>query len=313
MGLVFLCRYGRKPLQLRVLVEFNREILLHLALQTLLPFQLLRYSSILLAGALPLAVFATPQAGTLPEPQLRPSSELSSPQPHPTVDRSKLRAEWQAGQSLAQKNDELDSLTKRLDQMNVTVNELRQLLAAQPSVKAAPTPPVAPISPQAEEHQNELPWPWFLVEAGAMAALGLVWSRRHGAHLASPTQQALPDPAAPPPTTIGGLPPYSVMDPTHAPDIKPAKHKHRVHAIPPGIAPHQVDTSHEANPAAPLDPRGIEDFPYIAASIIEGWRHLGCTEYLESLLDDNLDGSPHDLPPGAVEEIILLQALLKEK
>ena len=55
----------------------------------------------------------------------------------------------------------------------------------------------------------------------------------------------------------------------------------------------------------------LEDYPHIAARIIETWP--GCLPYLQSLLNDNRGGARSGFPQTVAEELLLLSALLKAR
>lgn len=56
----------------------------------------------------------------------------------------------------------------------------------------------------------------------------------------------------------------------------------------------------------------IEDYPHIAAGILNNWRKPGNADYLKGLLEDNRGGTRAGFPEGVAEEILLLLALLKD-
>lgn len=58
--------------------------------------------------------------------------------------------------------------------------------------------------------------------------------------------------------------------------------------------------------------RGLEDYPHIAARIVELWGKPSCLAYLQNLLDDNRGGARSGFPQSVAEELLILSAMLKD-
>lgn len=56
----------------------------------------------------------------------------------------------------------------------------------------------------------------------------------------------------------------------------------------------------------------LEDFPHIVARIQELWPHRTCADYLHRLVEDTRGGTRTGFPQPVVEEILLLQSLLRD-
>lgn len=59
--------------------------------------------------------------------------------------------------------------------------------------------------------------------------------------------------------------------------------------------------------------RSIEDYPHIAARMVELWGKPSCLSYLQNLLDDNRGGARSGFPQSVAEEFLLLSTLLKDR
>lgn len=63
--------------------------------------------------------------------------------------------------------------------------------------------------------------------------------------------------------------------------------------------------------ASSAGPRSIEEYPHIAARIVELWGKPDCLVYLQNLLDDNRGGARAGFPQSVAEELVLLTTLRK--
>lgn len=63
--------------------------------------------------------------------------------------------------------------------------------------------------------------------------------------------------------------------------------------------------------ALPGGQRSLEDYPHIAARMVELWGKPSCHTYLKNLLDDNRQGARAGFPQSVAEELVLLTAILK--
>jgi pilus assembly protein FimV len=63
--------------------------------------------------------------------------------------------------------------------------------------------------------------------------------------------------------------------------------------------------------ARPGAQHSLEDYPHIAARIVELWGKPACLTYLQNLLDDNRGGARAGFPQPVAEEFLLLTELLK--
>jgi hypothetical protein len=72
------------------------------------------------------------------------------------------------------------------------------------------------------------------------------------------------------------------------------------------VAPNEWDPPASATPAPTL-----ESYAHIHGRVQSLWRRASCIEYLNQLLEDNRDGTRSGLPQPVVEEILLLQAILR--
>lgn len=61
----------------------------------------------------------------------------------------------------------------------------------------------------------------------------------------------------------------------------------------------------------PGSQRSLEDYPHIAARIVELWGKPSCLAYLQNLLDDNRGGARSGFPQSVAEELLILSAMLK--
>lgn len=72
------------------------------------------------------------------------------------------------------------------------------------------------------------------------------------------------------------------------------------------IAPDDWQSTEMPTPAFSL-----EDYPHVLARLQTLWRRHGCADYLAQLLEDNRAGTRTGFPQPVVEEIILLQRILR--
>lgn len=160
----------------------------------------------LAAGCAVLALLSVPAVAAPPEPALRIASQLGPARAVGEDERALLRVEWKAGRTREDEASALGEMLTRVQRMERTVAEVHRLVEAMPP--AAETPPATAAPAESVEAQMT----WWLLGAGAVAALLFLFrlARRRPAapkRKTMATDQLTPIAAEPPPAAAPRPPP----------------------------------------------------------------------------------------------------------
>lgn len=126
---------------------------------------------------IPVALAETGTSGA----QLKLSSALSHPRPIDPTERSLLRVEWKTARTADDELHAVDNMLGKIQRMEGTVREIRQLIAAIPAAAEDPVQPAPEVVPEDD-------FAWWALAGGTVVGLLMGWLffRRRYASAAAP-------------------------------------------------------------------------------------------------------------------------------